>query len=178
MDGVVLITGVSAAGKSTVAQLLAERLPRAVHIRGDIYRKAVVSGRVEMSPDAGPEALEQLRLRYRLSAMVADEYAAAGFTAVVQDVVIGKVLSEYVELVRTRPFRVVVLNPSPEAIAEREAGRAKTAYSDGGWSVAQLHDLFLRETPRLGLWLDTSAQTPEQTVTEVLARADEAIVRE
>ncbi|MFC5288181.1 hypothetical protein ACFPM7_14065 [Actinokineospora guangxiensis] len=27
------------------------------------------------------------------------------------------------------------------------------------------------ETPRIGLWLDTSGQTPEQTVEEVLARA-------
>jgi adenylylsulfate kinase-like enzyme len=32
---VVLITGIQAAGKSTVAQALAERLPRSVHVRGD-----------------------------------------------------------------------------------------------------------------------------------------------
>ncbi|MER7129260.1 hypothetical protein [Streptosporangium saharense] len=33
-------------------------------------------------------------------------------------------------------------------------------------------DAVLRErTPRLGLWLDTSEQTPEETVEEILARA-------
>jgi adenylylsulfate kinase-like enzyme len=33
---IVMITGVQAAGKSTVAQALAERLPRSVHVRGDV----------------------------------------------------------------------------------------------------------------------------------------------
>ena len=48
-----LITGVMASGKSTVAQLLAERLPRAVHLRGDVFRRMIVSGREEMCQDAG-----------------------------------------------------------------------------------------------------------------------------
>ncbi|MEV7239508.1 AAA family ATPase, partial [Streptomyces sp. NPDC051020] len=54
---VVLITGVMAAGKSTVAQALAERLPRAVHVRGDVFRRMVVSGRAEMVPGAYEEAV-------------------------------------------------------------------------------------------------------------------------
>jgi hypothetical protein len=36
----------------------------------------------------------------------------------------------------------------------------------------------LGRTPRIGLWLDTSAQTAEQTVTEILRRRDEALIRE
>jgi len=36
---VVLITGIQAAGKSTVAQELADRLPRSVHVRGDVFRR-------------------------------------------------------------------------------------------------------------------------------------------
>ena len=48
---VILVTG-QAAGKSTVAQLLAERLPRSVHLRGDVFRKMIVSGGAGMTPDA------------------------------------------------------------------------------------------------------------------------------
>ena len=33
---IVVVTGGMAAGKSTVAQALAERLPKSVHLRGDI----------------------------------------------------------------------------------------------------------------------------------------------
>jgi len=36
----------------------------------------------------------------------------------------------------------------------------------------------LRDTPRLGLWLDSSNQAADQRVEEVIRRADEALVRE
>lgn len=48
---VYLITGIQAAGKSTVAQALAERLPRSAHVRGDTFRRFIIGGRAEMSPE-------------------------------------------------------------------------------------------------------------------------------
>src|SRR5687767_12879827 len=100
-----------AAGKSTVAQGIAERLPRAAHVRGDVFRRMVVSGRREMAPDLPAEAVAQLWLRYELAATVADRYARAGFTAVVQDIVIGPELARFVDLFATRPRHLVVLAP-------------------------------------------------------------------
>jgi len=58
-------------------------------------------------------------------------------------------------------------------VVEREANRSKTGY--GAWSAGQLDKSMGDETPRLGLWIDSSEQTPEQTVEEILGRAwDEA----
>lgn len=168
-QSVVVVTGIQAAGKSTVAQLLAERLPRSVHLRGDLFRRMVVGGRVDMTPDPPQEAVRQLRLRHRLTAMAADEYARAGFTVLAQDVILGEHLTELTRAVHARPLLVVVLAPRPAAVAAREAGRAKNTYDE--WTITAL-DRGLREgTPRIGLWLDTSDQTPEQTVDEILARA-------
>ncbi|MEV4217153.1 AAA family ATPase [Nonomuraea sp. NPDC049725] len=169
-----LITGISASGKSTVAQALAERLPKAAHVRGDAFRRMVVSGGVGMTPDRPEEAVRQLRLRYRIAAAAADLYAGEGFTAVVQDVVLGADLKLFTGLIRTRPLHVVVLAPSAAVVERRERERAKTGY--GAWTVAELDAALRRDTPRLGLWLDTSAQTPAQTVDEILARAAEARV--
>ena len=59
-----VISGVSAAGKSTVARLLAERFERGVCVPGDAIRAMIASGRIDMRPDAGKEALRQLTLRY------------------------------------------------------------------------------------------------------------------
>jgi predicted kinase len=175
---VVLVTGVMAAGKSTVAQELAARLPRAAHVRGDVFRRMIVSGREEPLPESGEqaeaEARAQLRLRYRLSAAVADAYAAEGFAAVVQDIVLGEDLAAYLGMVRTRPRYAVVLAPSPEAVAAREAGRAKRGY--GAWTVEALDRALREDTPRLGLWLDTSRLTPEETVDAILDRLPEALV--
>uniref|UniRef100_UPI000B82959C AAA family ATPase n=1 Tax=Saccharopolyspora kobensis TaxID=146035 RepID=UPI000B82959C len=171
---ILLITGIQAAGKSTIAQGIAERLPRSVHLRGDTFRRMVVGGREEMSAPPSEEALRQLRLRHRLTAQTADAYFAEGFAVVAQDVVLGEHLAELVEQIHSRPLLVVVLAPDVEAIADREAGRGKTAYDT--WAIAELNAVLHEQTPRLGLWLDTSGQTPEQTIEEILRRWPEAVV--
>jgi chloramphenicol 3-O-phosphotransferase len=166
-SAVVVITGIMASGKSTVAQLLAERLPRSVHVRGDMFRKMIVSGRQEMDPEASAEAFAQLRLRHRLSAAAADLYADAGWTAIVQDVILGEQLDDLLSMVRTRPLYLVVLAPRPEAVAARDAARVKTGY--GAWTPDLLDQVLRRETPRRGLWLDSTDQKADETVDAILA---------
>ncbi len=110
-------------------------------------------------------------MRHRLTAHCADEYAAAGFTVVVQDILLGEHLAQMAADIATRPLAVVALLPDPETVAAREAGRPKTAYGPD-WSVRDLDALLRSETPRdLGLWLDTSRQTVEETVDAILDRA-------
>lgn len=157
-----------AAGKSTVAQALAERFDRSAHVRGDWFRRSVVSGRAEMSPRPAGEALRQLRLRYKLAAACADSYVEAGFVTVVQDVVLGPILTEVIDMFRTRPVNVVVLAPSADRVADREESRRKTGYIDV--TPAELDAVFRRETPKLGLWVDSSDLTVDQTVEFILDR--------
>jgi chloramphenicol 3-O-phosphotransferase len=172
---VYLITGIQAAGKSTVAQLLAERLPRSVHVRGDLFRRMIVNGRADITPDLSGEAMRQLRLRYELAAAATDSYARAGFSVVVQDVVLAEQLPRLVAMIHSRPLYVVVLAPDQPTVAARERGRGKRSY--GVWQIAELDRALREQTPRIGLWLDTSGQTPDETVAQILTRApDEAAV--
>ncbi len=169
-----LITGAMAAGKSSVAQALAERFARGAHVRGDQFRRAVVRGREEMTMDASPEAWAQLRLRYELAASVTDRYVEAGFVAVMQDVILGPILDEVIAMIRSRPLAVIVLAPSVDALTQREAARPKTGY--GSITPADLDRAMRSDTPRRGLWLDSTSLTVDETVDEILARVDEAIV--
>jgi chloramphenicol 3-O-phosphotransferase len=166
---VILVTGIQAAGKSTIAQLLAERLPKSVHVRGDLFRRMIINGRADMTPDPTSEAVRQLRLRYQLAATVSDAYFQAGFTVIVQDVILGSHLAEMTAMIRSRPLLVIVLAPQAAAIADREERRGKTAY--GLWAIEQLDSVLRHDTPRLGLWLDTSGQTPAETADEIISRA-------
>lgn len=165
---IALVTGIQAAGKSTVAQDLAERLPRSVHVRGDAFRRMVVGGRVEMTPEPSTEAIRQLRLRYRLAAQISDAYFDEGFTVITQDVILGDHLTEMTTMIRSRPLLVVVLAPPSDTIAAREAARGKSTYDT--WTINQLDGMLRHQTPRIGLWLDTAHQTPAETVDEILTR--------
>jgi GrpB protein len=72
-------------------------------------------------------------------------------------------------MIRSSPCHVVVLLPSTEAIAAREAGRENKGYLDG-WTLESHQADFVGGASDVGLWLDTTEQTPEETVDEILAR--------
>jgi hypothetical protein len=172
-----LLTGAQASGKSTTAELLAARFERGVHVRGGQLYRWVVRGWVHHDDADRAAARRDLDLRYRLSARIADEYATEGFTVVVNENIYGDDIERWFDALRTRPAHLVVLRPSVDAIAAREAARhaatGKTAYR-GGYTPAD-NDADVARTPRhLGLWVDNTALTAEETVDHVLARADEA----
>lgn len=75
-------------------------------------------------------------------------------------------------MIRSRPCHVVVLLPSVEAVADREAGRERTGY--GAWTIEQLYEGFVDTTPRVGIWLDTTSLTAEQTVDAILEQTGRA----
>ena len=169
-----MITGAMAAGKSTVAELLALRLPRSVHVRGDAFRTMVVNGRADMTPQPTEEAIAQLHLRYDLTSLTADRYAEAGFDAVVQDVIVGAELAEFIRRITTPERYLVVLSPTVSALEWREQQRAKEGYVH--FSPGALDEVLRRETAQIGYWLDSSAQTPEETVDDILANLSRAAV--
>lgn len=175
-----LVTGAQASGKSTVADLLAQRYERGVHIRGGQFYRWAVRGWVHVGDEDEPEARRLLELRYRLSSQVALEYAAAGFTAVVQDNIYGIDAERWLDRTSSKPTHLVVLRPRVEVVQQRDAERQRTlgkiAYRDG--YTPAINDDHVAGTRRdLGLWLDTSDQSPVETVDEIMQRCNEARIR-
>lgn len=171
---IIVVSGIPGAGKSTVAALLARRFTRGVHLEADALQRMIVSG--GLWPDGEPqeEARRQLALRGRNVCLLADAYRRAGFTVVIDDVVIGSRLTEFIAQIRTRPLLVVLLVPDAETVRRRNAARpGKDVFATWGY----LDAVTRTDTPRLGLWLDSSQQTAEETVAAIVARATEAEVR-
>jgi len=172
---IILITGLMAAGKSTIAQALAERLPQSVHLRGDLFRRLIVNGQISMGFTLNEEAIAQLTLRYTIATTVAPLYLQAGFTVVYQDIILGETLTEVVDQLRPLPCYVVVLAPAVAAVAEREAGRDKRGYTNE--AEISSFDRVLREaTPRIGLWLDTTHLSVDETVDRIFENLAAAAV--
>lgn len=171
---VVVITGIMAAGKSTVAQALAERLPLSVHLRGDLFRRMIVNGRADVTPHNWAAAEGQLHLRQDIATSVARMYADNGYAVCYQDVIVGADLERVVARLEPtqRPVYVVVLVPSADIVRERDDRRNKTGYAD--WTVEEMDRSLRDETPRLGYWLDSSARSIPETVDAILANLAKA----
>lgn len=175
LPGCLLITGTPGAGKTTVSQLVAERLPRSARLDGDEFGMMLVSGWANMLDadgawNPGPEGQRQLQLRAINVCSTADNFADAGYTPVVDIVIETRAELDFIAgRLRARPLMLVVLSPPLEVARRRNATRAVEARVD--YDFAPLARNQQRELGDLGWWLDSGDQTPEQTADLIVAEA-------
>jgi predicted kinase len=167
----IVVTGIMAAGKSTIARLLAEHFARGVHIEADALQRMIVSGGVWVGQPGEPEgeAAQQLDLRLKNLCLLGRSFFEAGFTVVLDDIIMGERWRQLREELHDLPFFLVILAPSVEVVAsQRDRNRAK-APQGHAWAIYLDHAL--RSTMAgIGFWIDTSEQTPEETVELILQR--------
>lgn len=175
-----VVSGTQGAGKTTVSALLAQRFTRAAHIPADTLQRMIVAGcewpdaavvTREQSEVTG-EAGVQLRLRLRNACLLARSFYEHGVVAVVDDIIFGARLDELTEHLNGLPWHFVMLTPDLATVRARERERGTHLWPKWEW----LTEAIAASEPRPGLWLDTSAQTAEQVVDEILRRRGEALV--
>lgn len=171
--GVIVLTGMPGAGKTTTGRALVKALDRdAAHIEEDrMWSWLTDSGEVGRSdPD-----VDGLRRRgevfLRSLASLVDALHDQGFTPIIEGAILRRShLEDRVRRMRAQPVHLVVLAPSDEVCRARDADRPKTVYPE----LRELEDTLRGEFGGIGLWIDNGGLTPDETVAELLARLDEA----
>jgi chloramphenicol 3-O-phosphotransferase len=120
---VLVLTGPPAAGKTTVAQAVADRLERAAVVEVDALRAMVRRGHVAAWYPG--EGTAQHRLGARHACLLARGFVGAGFKVVVADLLTEETLPLYRAGLAGLPVRVVRLLPSLEEAQRRNRARGR-----------------------------------------------------
>lgn len=174
-----LISGVPGSGKTSVADALARKYPKGVHLPMDELRQLVKSGLASPLEWNSDTAL-QFEIARRNAARLSADYIANGFTVVIDDVAREADMPQYLPYLGGIAPRKVLLSPSIFVVHRRNAQRTNKSFDTKVLEpvATRLHGQLIAGCPPDAGWvvLDTSTQSVNDTVDTILKRFERVAV--
>lgn len=166
MPSILVLTGPPGIGKTTVARLVADALPRSVHLEADTFWRFIRSGSV--APWL-PEAHEQNEVVVQAVARTAAQFAAGGFDVVVDGIVGPWFLDPFRRCAAGAEvgLHYVVLAADLDVTIGRATSRGAHGLSDED-PIRRMHAEFASAVPHEHLILDAGSRTASDVAEQVL----------
>ena len=167
---VYIISGMSGSALTNTASLLASRFEKAVHLRGDIFKRMIVSGREDMTAQPSEEALRQMFVRLHLAADAAVTYYKNGFHVILQEEYTETELTRLQGLLKGVPVKTVVLCAGEALKRERELFFRKITCLE--MPDEKLYGKIAMPADEKTFFLDVTTFSPESAVDYILGHFD------
>ncbi len=156
-----ILTGPTAAGKNSVAKLLAQQRERCAVIDFDVVRHMFVNP--HRAPWQGDEGKAQQLLGVQLVSSLAEGFAGAGWKVIIVDVLSDETIDQYQRLLNRFNPRIVQLLPSFAELKRRFVERDPCLTDDEFKMVYEQQCAFTQYDLRIDNTALSAEQVAEQT---------------
>jgi len=142
MGSLLVITGPPGSGKSTVAQVVADRFDKSALVHGDAFFGFLAKGAI---PPWLPESNDQNTVVTEASARASGRYADGGYVVVYDGIVGPWFLGTFAEASGLTSLEYVILLPPVEVCLERVRTRTDHGFTDEA-ATQKMHEEFAGST--------------------------------
>ncbi|MEI7718678.1 MAG: AAA family ATPase [archaeon] len=160
MPNIVILTGPPGAGKSTINEILANRVPNSALVSCDTLRHMIKNGYADRKSN---EWENQLLLGLKNTVLLSKSFYDNGFNVFLDDIICSKEgVDDYLSALKGYNLKIFVLLPNKEVVAKRDLERGEFAMKERALELHKKFEEFSKTEKRVVV-IDSSNQTPEET---------------
>jgi len=160
MPNIVILTGPPGAGKSTVNEILANKVPNSAIVSCDILRHMVKNGYADRKSKSWEK---QCDLGAENTLLLAKNFYKKGFNVFLDDIICSKEgVDNYLNALKGNNIKIFLLLPNKEIVAKRDLERGEFAMKERALELHKKFEDFSKDEKRV-IVIDSSNQTPEET---------------
>lgn len=159
MVNIIILTGPPGAGKSTINEILASKIPNSAIVSSDSLRDFIKNGHANRNDE---DWQRQLYLGADNAILLAKNFYKNGFNVFIDDVLIEEKFYQYFDSLKDCNLKIFLLLPNKEVVAKRDLERGEWAMKERAMYLYDKFEQFLIKEKRF-IVIDSSTQTPKET---------------